>query len=206
MSADSDADDIVPFIVEAVSQPVRLDREDRTGKGVDLTPFRTALPQLMDSIAETYAVAMDDWLARADPAKPKRRLDENWTGSASHDYGELAGEGLNDWEEHWQRFFARGRGNPGTNRHPRLHRSNPPPLAPLRPVYAEVRRWWRVTIERPPFSPRFGRAVEGEQYDFDYCNAPARLLILTAQWLGTYSIANVAGLHDAMKRNKPPSA
>lgn len=203
MSEDHVPDDPVPFIIEAVSQPVRLDREDRAGPVVDLKPYSTPLHKLMGDVAELYAVALDDWQARADQTKPERVLDDC---NGRFDYGEMASEGLDDWEQHWERFFSRGRGNPGTNRHPRLSGIDAPPPAPLRPVYAEVRRWWRANVKRPPFSPRFGRAVDGGPYDFAYCNAPARLLILIAQWLGHYSVRNVAGLHDAMKRNKPPSA
>ncbi len=199
----TDPDDPVPFMVEAISQPVRLDREDRLGKAVDMTPFVAALRALMNTADEVYAVALDDWQARADPAKPKRKLPAARGGK--YDYGAMTSEGLEDWNDHWERFFARPRGNPGTNRHPRFKGLAAPPPAPFRPVYREVRRWWRTHIGRPPFSPVFGRAAEGLPYDFAYCNAPARLLILMAQWLDRYSIANVAGVHDAMKRNKPPS-
>ncbi len=96
--------DPIPLIIKQV------------GLQVDLTQHEKALRELLRDAHEVYEVALEDWYTRADPSKPKERLQANWDPeepAPEYDYGEDAGKGLEDWPEFWKRYYYRRRGYPG---------------------------------------------------------------------------------------------
>ena len=199
--------DAAAFISELL-KPIKRPNALKPGKGRDLTRYSRSLVRLLEEVADTYQVAVDEYEDQANPDKPKRVLEENLASAndqvAPYDYGEDAGAGLGDWKEFWRRHYHRNAKNPGTNRGEPLRGGPLPPVAPLRPVYYAVCNWWMNEARLGPFNPSF--SYESElPYDFAHCNTAARLSILICQWLDPrVTISNVASVHDHMRRHKPP--
>ncbi len=199
--------DPIPLIIEEVARPVERDRADRPGRGVDLGPHEDALRRLLHDAHEVYRLAMDDHATRADPDKPRRRLQENWDPDESkptYDYGEDAGVGLDDWDEWWQQHYHRRAGNPGTNR--TSTKSSPPPVTPLHAIYTLTRRWWKATVGTP-FRPTYPRdPFEGDENprtDFARFNPAGRLFLLVAKSLDRrYTALNCYGVHETVPKKK----
>ena len=188
--------DPIPLIIKQV------------GLQVDLTQHEKALRELLRDAHEVYEVALEDWYTRADPSKPKGRLEANWDPDEEvlYDYGEDAGAGLEDWPEFWKRYYYRRRGNPGTNR--TSSKSTPPPVAPLYPVYTLVRRWWIETTGRKTFRLDYPRdPSKGTRTNFNLFNPPGRLFLLIVQDLNVkYTARTCYGVQQTAQKkrsNKP---
>ena len=189
---DGDFESPVAFAIERISLPILRARAEKPGKGIDLSPLSAELEILWGEVAEAYWLACDDIEARhgLDRVPHKRTK-----GNGQHDYGADAGAGLEDWDEHWRHFYYRGKGRPPHNNSKPL---GPPPLA-LQPVYLAIERWWRVHVG--PYNPTFGREYDGAPFALEYCNAPARLLVIFAQHLDyRFTLANCANLRDTIRK------
>lgn len=158
--------DTVKWIIDEVGAPVVLDsRSGRNADGVDLRPHEAALRRLLVRAIYTYLEALDDWKARNDDDddrdKPRRRLEDNCSESEDgpvHDYSELVEadhkrQQLREWDEHWRRFYGRGRGRPNRN-------ARGEPVEPLHPVYQLVRQFWMEHVDPDGFRPDYPRSED----------------------------------------------
>lgn len=206
---------LAAHIAEVARQPVLGGRAPRPG--IDLTPHVDSLAAMIAETAERYDVARDDWEAR-NINPPHRDLERNIDPDTpepghsytAYDYGPYAGEGLEDWDELWERDYSRDDGNPGSNRQtntggkPRL--PNPPPVYPLYYVVEALEEWWKGHVgdrHGQRFSPRFGRNdfEAGRPYDLNYSNAPARVLWFIAMRFDPhYTPENLSDLHKQILR------
>jgi hypothetical protein len=225
--------DPVPFIIEQMEEPGFRERLHKKPKGTKLGPHEDTLRQLLRDTQEVYTAALDDWEGPADPDRPSERLAENWGAEnrrpedpdeiegwmrkhwdrdkVVHDYGDMAGEGLEDWDEHWRRHYHRGRGNPSKNR--TSTRPDPPPIAPLYPVYQLVRRWWLEVLEKKKFRPDYPRDpfADGDDPRTNLLafNPAGRFFLLIVQELDArYTARNCYGIQQTVerrrrRRNKP---
>ncbi|WFU64839.1 hypothetical protein [Bradyrhizobium brasilense] len=144
-------------------------------KAVDLSPHRASLAELVTNCAEVYFVALADYNLRRDPAE----WAEFW-----QQIGEPRKKGRPPKErlgEFWQYWKADG-GNSGRSR------TNPdgPPITPLRAIVPLVRSWWQQHVKRS-FEPKFSYGKKQPrklvEYDLDFCNPAARLMINITTWL-----------------------
>ncbi len=195
--------DPIPLIIKQV------------GLQVDLTKHEKALRELLRDAHEVYEVALEDWYTRADPSKPKGRLEANWADDEdydpAYDYRDWKDKVFDKdfdkgWKKFWKRFYWRGRGNPGTNR--TSSKSTPPPVAPLYPVYHLVRRWWIETTGRKTFRLDYPRDPSKEtRTKFNLFNPPGRLFLLIVQELNhNYTASTCYGVQQTAQKkrsNKP---
>jgi hypothetical protein len=182
----------IPFIVEQVAsdlvqarpdRPANQARPDRPAKKrVDLGPHEASLRRLLVDAHECYLVALDDRETRADPDKPKRRLEDNWSSddddaASIYDWGEDAGKGLPDWDEWWKENYYRPRGNPGSFREaPDI------PKKPLIAIYFLVNEWYRRVLGAK-FWPDYSSGMEAASDDIGrlpHIGPAARLFFLVA--------------------------
>lgn len=136
-------------IIARVSAPTRnYSAIGRPSPTTDLTPFRDDIAKLLAELQETYLVARDDHEARNDSRRPERKLrkkdlvnlsvdDEPTIDYSKFDCSEFLNDAIDTWEQCYDDFYARPRGNPGNSR------TGGPPIAPLHPIYWRVRIWWR---------------------------------------------------------------
>lgn len=172
-------------------------------KGLDLSRSRLSLAQMLAELAECHECARVDFETRSDPNKPKKRLEDNFDATESgpdFDYGEHAGVGLNDmgdWPTFYRQTYARSARNPGTNR------TGGPPLPPAHVACWFARDWWR-SQRLGKFNPSFDPDREqGESYDENKFNAPARFLFAVLKYLDpSYKPANARSAFDYCKKKE----
>lgn len=170
----------------------------RVRKGLQLSGRREKIARLLAEALEKYLEAKDDFETRNSPERPKRRRPDHGPEDAicDFDYGKYAADCFDTtWEECWDDLYARGRGNPGTNR------AGGPPIAPLRWVYILLRDWWRAEgLGR--FHPTFSTGkLPDEPYAESDLNPASRFLLSMIQVLDArYSAENARSLYEHMRR------
>ena len=193
--------DPIPTIIEQMAEDEERDRADRPKReGLDLKPHEDALRWLLREADLLHSLVMSDWRARNEAEgsiwRPSHRLRDNQDldePEPTHNYGDMAGEGLEDWDKWWRENYGKGRSNPG-----RFHLRPDLPKPPLTAVYFLVNKWWRRVL-RKPFRPDYsGRQNHlGDLKNMPRFNAAARLFLLIAQELDVeYKSRLCARVHD----------
>lgn len=155
--SDEEPDDPTPAVIDAVR-----------AFGIDLKPHTASLRRFLVEVGEWYETARDDWWARQNdnPERPDKRLKKNWDPDepdVPFDYGHLAGEGLDDWDQFWREHYGKGCGQPSINK----ERPGGPPVKPLHLIHHMTRRWWEQHVPEHPWAPKFPRSKGDEFHDPD---------------------------------------
>ena len=199
--------DPIPRIIEQVAQDyIFSERADKPAKkGVDLSAHEESLRLFLAECIEAYDVAFDDWVTRDNQRKPKKRLENNWPSDNAteflHDYGDDAVVGQSDWSDHYERFYFRGRGNPGRARDPDAMDVVVPPLYE---VYWLARDWWIKNVDSRGFNPKYPPEYEnGPRSEFGKFNPAGRFLYLIASEIDPrYTPKICANIKDTLKRKR----
>ena len=127
-----------PSDYKEIAEEIVEDILDYKSKRIDLTKYTNELAELLWTCHKEYQLKWDDWEIR-NTNPPKRKLKDNWEEEPDcpHDYRELAGVGLENWDKHYNNNYKRGPGNQGA-----AQIKGAPPIAPLYPIYEAVRTWW----------------------------------------------------------------
>lgn len=133
-----------------------------------------ALGRLLRNTRHAHRMVLSDWLRRNDPTwKPPERLPDL---PGEYDYGDLAGVGLDDWDEWYRECWGRPRANPGK------FRGTDIAMPPLVSIYHLVNRFWRGEMGLS-FRPNFvgQEAADTDAKRFPELNAAAQIFLLVAQ-------------------------
>ncbi len=192
----------ISHIVERMNLAEELAHsDDNRGRVVKLDKHRDALRWLLRETARVHREAKSDWRRRNEDEgsewRPHKRLERNIDPDepeVPYDYGELAGEGLDDWEAWWRKSWGKGRGHPGHFReHPEI------PKAPLVAIYFLVNRWWRRVLHEP-FWPDYSSGPDAADKDPErlvHLGPAARFFFLVASEVDReYTIDLCKKVHD----------
>ncbi len=203
LAPDPDEDEgAITHIVEQMElAEERAHSDDNRGRVVKLGKHMDALRWLLREAERVHHEVKSDWLRRnADEGsewRPHKRLERNIDPDepeVPYDFGELAGEGLDDWEAWWRSIWGKKSGNPGRFRvHPDI------PKPPLIAIYFLVNQWWRRVLHRP-FWPDFASGLDAADKDTErlvHLGPAARLFFLVANEVSIeYTMDLCKKVHD----------
>jgi hypothetical protein len=165
------------------------------GTGLDLDKNQAYVVMLLRRTRYAHRMLLSGHMRRNDPEWQVPRARPR--GRGPYDYGDMAGMGMDDWDEWWTSIWGRLRGNPGR------FRGSDVPKAPLLAIYYMCNRFWRYT-QHQAFWPDF-RKAEAYATDADAIpdlNPAARFFLLVAQDADRkYNCDLCARVHDANYRS-----
>lgn len=193
-------------IIAVLRVPRKIARGDKRGRPLDLSHKRRELAYLLEEAHEVYQTALDDWEARLDPLKPKRRLEDNWSKNEEElpadEFTTPLDVAQKEWEEFWQQWYFQPTKNPG-----RARFDASLSIGVLHPVYFLIRYWWKKHVGQPFTGDfNFKEGSHGvDQRTEDYFAPGARLFYRIATHLNyKYTASNCHWVHDALRKRIKP--